>query len=87
MSLKSFAITALIVLALLTVPAIAMQYTEEVRWTAGDFIAMGILLFSTALMLHFIWKKATSTSGRILFSLLAIAVFGLIWVELAVGFF
>ncbi len=31
---------------LLLVPAVAMQFTEEVAWGLGDFVAAAVLLFS-----------------------------------------
>ncbi|MDB5696794.1 MAG: hypothetical protein JWN21_2337, partial [Sphingomonas bacterium] len=36
------------VATLLLIPAIAMQFTAEVNWTASDFVVMGVLLASVA---------------------------------------
>ena len=36
---------AMATIALLLIPLVAMQFTREVDWTAGDFLVMGVLLF------------------------------------------
>jgi hypothetical protein len=33
--------------ALLLIPYVAMRYTNEVNWTLGDFIVMGLMLLIT----------------------------------------
>ncbi|MBT8281696.1 MAG: hypothetical protein KJO16_08970, partial [Muriicola sp.] len=43
--------------SVLLIPLIAMQFTSEVNWTAGDFLVAGILLLSTAFLLEFSWRK------------------------------
>lgn len=87
MKYKPLLIISIIVLAILAVPAIAMQFTTGVNWSTGDFVLMALLLFSTALLLYFIRRKSSSPSRRIIYSVLAIALFGIIWIELAVGIF
>ncbi|MCA4895635.1 MAG: hypothetical protein ING84_11575 [Cytophagales bacterium] len=72
---------------LLFIPLIAMQFTEEVKWTFFDFIAMGTLLLITGVILEVVLRKVTQTKYRILFCVLVIGAFLLIWAELAVGIF
>lgn len=40
-------------LALLLIPFVAMRFTNEVVWTALDFITMGVLLICTGLGIEF----------------------------------
>ena len=72
---------------LLFIPLIAMQFTEEVKWTFFDFIAMGTLLLITGVILEVVLRKVTQTKYRILFCVLVIGAFLLTWAELAVGIF
>lgn len=71
--------------ALLLTPLVAMQFTDEVNWTVGDFAVMGALL---ALVCG-AWELALRLSGRatyrIAFALAVITAFLLVWVNLAVG--
>lgn len=75
------------VVLLLLIPLIAMQFTNEVKWTPIDFIAAGILLISAGMTLEFILRKVKSTKFRIIFCIVLFFVFFLIWAELAVGIF
>lgn len=73
---------------LLLLPALAMQLgADGVVWTAGDFIAMGVML-ATACGLY---ELATWLSGdmayRAGFGLAVLAGFLTVWVNLAVGMY
>lgn len=81
-----FLILSLIALLLL-IPAIAMQYTNQVYWTILDFLAMAILLLSTAVACEFIWRKIPNRQHKLMICIIFLAVMLLIWVELAVGIF
>lgn len=72
---------------ILSVPFIAMQFTNEVKWTISDFVIMGILLFGTALIIEFILRHIKSWKSRIILCVFALAALLLIWAELAVGTF
>lgn len=74
-------------LVLLLVPFIAMQFTDEVAWTGSDFVIMGMLLFGTALSIETILRKVKTVKNRILLSAAILAVFFLVWAEMAVGLF
>ena len=72
--------------ALLLLPAVAMQFENTgVNWTAGDFIAMGLLL-TTACGLYELgaWLSG-NTAYRAGFGIAALTAFLTIWVNLAVG--
>jgi hypothetical protein len=72
---------------ILSIPLIAMQFTNEVNWTLSDFVIMGLLLLSTGLLCELVLRKVTKIQHRIILS--ALLIFGLfiVWAELAVGIF
>lgn len=76
-----------IVLLILSIPLIAMQLTDEVKWDIFDFIAAGMLLVGTGLAVEFVLRTIRSTKKRILFCGIILIVLFLIWAELAVGIF
>lgn len=76
-----------VVAALLMVPLVAMQFTDEVNWTALDFAVMGALLTTTGLILEAVLRMVANTRNRILLVSAVVAVFLVVWIELAVGIF
>ncbi|MGI4844904.1 MAG: hypothetical protein ACRYF7_16450 [Janthinobacterium lividum] len=84
---RSLLAVALVTAAILTIPLVAMQFTDEVNWTGSDFVAAGILLALAGLVLTFALRKVRTAKSR----LLAIALVGLgflyCWAEMAVGIF
>mgnify|MGYP006165907083 FL=1 len=74
-----------IVLLLLSVPLIAMQFTDEVNWNTFDFMVAGILLMGTGLAVELVLRTIRSTQKRILLCGFILFVLFLIWAELAVG--
>jgi len=77
----------LVIALLLLIPLIAMQFSNEVKWGAFDFIVAGSLLLTTGLACEFVMRKVKKTEHRIIICLIILAVFVLIWLELAVGIF
>ena len=47
----------LTVVLLLMIPLIAMQFTNEVKWSFPDFIVAAVLLLGTGLMCEFVTSK------------------------------
>lgn len=84
---KRFIIILTIAAILLSIPLIAMQFTNEVNWNAFDFIIMGILLFGTGSLCELGMRKVKSFENRIIVCGVVLFVFLLIWAELAVGVF
>ena len=84
---NNFLSILLIVGMLLLIPLIAMQFSSEVVWTASDFIIMGILLLFTGLGIDLVLRKVSSNKYRLIISGIILAVFFMIWAELAVGVF
>ncbi|MFN3790826.1 hypothetical protein [Massilia sp.] len=84
---RSLLTVAAVTAAILSIPLVAMQFTNEVNWTGSDFIAAGLLLASAGLVLTLALRRFRSTKQR----LIAAAVVGLgflyCWAEMAVGIF
>ena len=72
-------------LGLLTVPLIAMQFTDEVVWTATDFVVAGALLLSTGLVYERLTRSAPTIYYHIACALALLTALLLVWVSLAVG--
>jgi len=73
--------------ALLLIPFIGMQFSNEVNWSKLDFLVAGVLLLGTGLLVELVVRKVKKRQLRIA---LCIAIFiglFLIWAELAVGLF
>lgn len=76
-----------IVAIILLIPAIAMQFTTEVNWTIGDFIAAGVLLLGTGFLIDLVIRKIKSTYVKMGLSALLFLALIFVWLELAVGVF
>lgn len=76
---------AVVTLLILSIPLIAMQFTQEVKWTLSDFIIMGILIFSTGFAYVLLSRYAPGFIHRAAIGLAIGTTFLLIWVNLAVG--
>jgi hypothetical protein len=72
---------------ILLIPLIAMQFTNEVNWNLFDFVVAGGLLLGTGLICEFVLRKVTKMQHRIAICAGILALFFLIWIELAVGIF
>ena len=77
----------LLVVLLLSIPLIAMQFTNEVDWKLPDFLIMGVLLLGTGLLCELVMRKVKKTAYRIAICGLLLLILFFIWAELAVGIF
>ncbi len=84
---KRLKIILFIIALLLLIPFVAMQFTEEVNWQAGDFVVAGVLLLGTGLLCELVLRNVTKTSYRIVLFMTILILLFLIWAELAVGLF
>lgn len=82
---KNFLRPALITLSILLIPFIAMRFTSEVEWTAFDFIAMGILLFTSGITYEFFASRTGSLAFKAATALAVGTCLLLTWMNLAVG--
>jgi hypothetical protein len=72
--------------AILMIPLVAMQFSDEVNWGLMDFVIIGILLIGAGLVYELIAKKVSAKHRLIVAAIVAVLVI-LIWAELAVGLF
>lgn len=85
-SKRRIIILSLIVIILL-LPLIAMQFTDEVKWSFLDFSVAGILLLASGLTFELILRKVKPLKNRIIIVAALLILLVLIWAELAVGIF
>lgn len=71
--------------AILLIPFVAMQVTNEVNWSAFDFVVAAILLSGTGFALESAAKKLRTRKSRVIAGLAIGMAFVLVWAELAVG--
>ncbi|NNC84159.1 MAG: hypothetical protein HKN79_11330 [Flavobacteriales bacterium] len=72
---------------ILLIPFIAMQFTDEVDWSTGDFLIAGVLLLGFGWIGERLTKRVDKRMSRILIWSAVLLVLLLIWAELAVGIF
>ena len=72
---------------LLSIPLIAMQFTDEVNWDLLDFVVMGFLLLCVGLLLEMVLRLVKKKGKRTWLIIGIIILFLLVWAELAVGIF
>lgn len=87
MQRKHFFLIVVVVFGILLIPFIAMQVTEEVNWSAFDFIIMGGMLLSTGVLMEVLIRKIKNKTTRFVLLGLSLLVFLLLWAEMAVGLF
>ena len=83
---QRFVKIVLIALSLLFIPFVAMQFTDNVQWTYGDFIIMGCMLTVYMLTINFAPNSLYGVKKSLLILILRL-LFLLLWAELAVGIF
>jgi hypothetical protein len=82
---RNLTLIALATALVLLVPLMAMQFTEEVVWSAGDFVAAGVLLFGAGATYELLWRNGGTMAYRAGAGLAVITALFLVWVNLAVG--
>jgi hypothetical protein len=83
--LQSIPGVALATAVVLLVPLIAMQFTDEVNWSVGDFIIMGSLLFGTGVSYVLITRYMSDVAYKAAVGLALGTMLFMIWANLAVG--
>ena len=76
---------ALIIGLLLFIPWVAMQFTDEIQWSTGDFAIVAVALIAVALAYELIARKSDKTAYRVAFGIGLMTALLLFWVNGAVG--
>jgi hypothetical protein len=76
---------AFITVIILSIPLLAMQFTDEVNWSLVDFIIVGILIFCTGLSYVLLTRSSSDIIHRAAVALAIGSTLLLIWTNLAVG--
>jgi hypothetical protein len=71
---------------LLLTPLIAMQFTDEVQWSPGDFVVFGVMLLAALGAYELAFRLTHGTIHRAAIAAAIGTGFLLVWVNLAVGF-
>ncbi|MFC5578270.1 hypothetical protein ACFPOA_09645 [Lysobacter niabensis] len=72
---------------LLLLPAVAMQFTQDVVWGAEDFIATGVMLLAACGLYELATWLSGNTVYRAAFGIAVVAGYQTVWVNVAVGVF
>jgi hypothetical protein len=76
---------ALVTVLILLIPFVAMQFTDEVNWSPGDFMIMGTLLFGTGVSYVLITRYMVNMVYRAAVGLALGSTLFMIWANLGVG--
>jgi hypothetical protein len=71
--------------ALLLTPLVAMQFSDEVKWTAFDFVFAGVFLIGAGLLMEFAARKAKNFAHLAAIGVAIAATLLLVWVTGAAG--
>lgn len=86
MTRKSLLTVLLVPVFILLIPLVAMLFTAEMAWGAGDFLIAWVLMAGVGFAYKLVTSRAGSVAYRVATALALGALFMLIWINLAVGF-
>ena len=72
---------------LLSLPFVAMRFTDEVQWTGSDFAVFGLLLLVVCGAFELAMGLLATRRARIVAAIAIVLGFLWMWAELAVGVF
>jgi len=70
--------------AVLVVPLIAMQFTDQVSWKTGDFVVAAAMVLVASLMYFHITQRQRKQTNKLLWGLLIGLLLISVWVVLAI---
>ncbi|MFN6965009.1 MAG: hypothetical protein ACK4S4_14765 [Pyrinomonadaceae bacterium] len=74
-----------VVAVLLLIPAAAMRFTDEVKWSPFDFVVAGVLLLGAGLACELVMRRVRELRYRLIICGAVLMLLFVIWAELAVG--
>ncbi|HET8734443.1 MAG TPA: hypothetical protein VFM45_11825 [Anaeromyxobacteraceae bacterium] len=66
-------------------PLVAMQFTDEVKWTGLDFAVFGAMLVAALGALELLLRNARDRASRLAVAVAVLLGFFLVWAQAAVG--
>jgi hypothetical protein len=85
--IRALSVVVVATALLLAVPFVAMQFTREVNWTVGDFVAAALLLLTAGSAIVVGVRRAATRRGKALVVAAVVFLLLLVWAHLAVGLF
>jgi hypothetical protein len=82
---QSIPAVALVTVAILMVPLVAMQFSDHVNWSVLDFLLMGSLIFGTGVLFVLVMRLSSNIVYKVAMGLAIGATFFMVSVNLAVG--
>ena len=76
---------ALVTASILLVPLVAMRFTDQVNWSALDFVAAAILLAGAGSAYVWLTRRPGRLGRRLIIGAAILVALLLAWAELAVG--
>ena len=73
--------------ALLLVPFIGSQFSQEINWYGFDYMVGAIPLVGTSFVFEFVLAKAKNKQSRWAWGIAVVLALALAWAEIAVGTF
>ena len=70
---------------ILSLPLLAMQFTDEVAWSLADFAVASILLFGAGITYELVARKAGNIAYRTAVGVAVATALLLVWINLGVG--
>jgi hypothetical protein len=83
--LANLLVKVFIIGAVLLLPLLAMQFTDDVNWGLFDFAAAGALMFGAALAYELVARKGGTLAYRAATGIAVMTALVLVWINLAVG--
>lgn len=72
---------------ILSIPLVAMQFSNDVQWDFSDFLIMGCLLFGTGSLFVLLARHVQLRKHQIMIGIGLLVLLLWLWAELAVGIF
>ncbi len=74
-----------VIVSILLMIGLAMQFTDEINWTWGDFAIAFLLFFTAVVVLEVFFKLFHKVAHRVMITIVIVLGVLLVWAELAVG--
>ena len=87
MTIRKVVRVFLVAAAILAIPLIMMQVSDEWDWDLADFIIIGALMVGAGVIYELIASRLKTSGSKLALLVLAVIAVIYVWAELAVGIF